>query len=105
MPDLPNDRSNTQSFGGPRFSGGQLVATPGALSTLADHGVSPMTLLTRHFSGDWGDVSPDDAKANEMALVEGSRLLSRYALASSVSLWVITEWDRSATTILLPSEY
>lgn len=89
----------------PRFALGQLVATPGALSTLAENGMSAYALLTRHQSGDWGSVSSCDATANDRALTDGGRLLSRYEIAPGVVLWVITEWDRSATTILLPSEY
>ncbi|KKN39327.1 hypothetical protein LCGC14_0744320 [marine sediment metagenome] len=62
-------------------------------------------LLRRHASGDWGDLSPDDRKANEEALKNGDRLLSAYHLLSGVKLWVITEADRSSTCILLPDEY
>ena len=59
----------------------------------------------RHQGGDWGDVCEDDAEANELALKDNSRLLSVYHTARMVKLYVITEWDRSATTILLPEEY
>ena len=106
-----------------RFSLGQLYATPGALSALAsarDFGkpfsvqrasesedrmslVSPY--VRRHAWGDWGDVSPDDAQANERALEEGSRVFSAYALATGERLWIITEADRRSTTVLVPDEY
>ncbi len=62
-------------------------------------------LLRRHANGDWGDLSPDDRRANEQALKTGARVFSVYDLKSGVKLWVITEADRSSTTILLPEEY
>ncbi len=87
-----------------RFAMGQLVATPGALQALEAAQTSPAELIGRHLSGDWGTVDKDDWRANDRALREGTRLLSAYALpATGEKVWVITEWDRSATTILLPS--
>ena len=83
---------------------GRLVATPGALTALAAAGENPVDLLARHQSGDWGDVGPEDRRANERDLHEGGRLLSAYHVGGS-RLWIITEADRSATTILLPAEY
>ncbi len=62
-------------------------------------------LLRRHANGDWGDLSPDDRRANKQALENGDRVFSVYNLLSGVKLWVITEADRSSTTILLPEEY
>jgi hypothetical protein len=88
----------------PLFNLGQTVATPGALDALQTAGVSPITLLVRHQCGDWGDLETEDKRANDQALKHGSRLLSAYLLGT-VKLWVITESDRSVTTILLPSEY
>jgi hypothetical protein len=89
-----------------RFEPGQLVATPGALDALETAQTSPAELIGRHLSGDWGTVDKDDWRANERALREGTRLLSAYALpGTGEKVWVITEWDRSATTVLLPSEY
>ena len=61
--------------------------------------------LARHERGDWGDVCAEDGKANDLALVEGERLLSVYRSSSGVRFWVITEWDRSVTTVLLPADY
>lgn len=87
------------------FRLGHLVATPQALHTLAEYGVKPIALLKRHAIGDWGDIPADDAKANQIALQSGSRLLSAYRIGDNAKVWVITEADRSATTILLPSEY
>lgn len=89
----------------PRFSLGQTLATPGALQALEDAGESGSTYLARHQSGDWGDVCKEDHKENELSLQHGFRLLSIYKTSKGVRIWVITEADRSATTILLPDEY
>jgi hypothetical protein len=64
-----------------------------------------LTALGRHVRGDWGDVDDDDWEANERALKEGTRLLSVYRSAGGVNFYVITEWDRSLTTILLQDDY
>lgn len=87
------------------FCLGRVVATPSALETLTQHGLTAIDLLTRHAAGDWGDISHDDAMANQTALQSGSRLFSSYCIADNAKVWIITEADRSATTILLPSEY
>jgi hypothetical protein len=89
----------------PLFPLGQCVATPGALEALAAAFQTPSTFIDRHVCGDWGEVDAEDQQANQDALVHGSRLLSAYRTSAGVRLWVITEADRSATTILLPSEY
>ena len=88
-----------------RFSLGRTVATPGALAALEEAGEIPFRLFWRHERGDWGCVCQDDAAANEQSLVDGSRILSAYTLKTGVKVWLITEADRSATTILLPEEY
>ncbi len=88
-----------------RFPFGQIVATPGALAALQEAQQSPQELLVRHARGDWGDLGHDDWQANEDALVHGSRLLSAYHLKTEVKIWIITEADRSITTLLLPDEY
>ena len=87
------------------FSLGQVVATPGALETLEEAGTDPQEFLMRHQGGDWGDLSDEDKKENELSLKEGFRILSAYRLDSGEKLWVITEADRSVTTLLRPSEY
>lgn len=84
---------------------GPLVSTPGAIKAMAEAGQNPLYLINRHRSGDWADVSREDAAANNQAVLHGERVLSSYALNDSVKLWIITEADRSATTILLPDEY
>ena len=88
-----------------KFPLGQLVATPGALQAMERAGQSPLVFLSRHRCGDWGDVCPGDAKLNDEALREGGRLLSSYRTIGGEVLWIITEFDRSVTTILLPDEY
>lgn len=88
----------------PLFPMGQIVATPAVADHFAAHGVSPMDYLRRHAHGDWGDVPPEDAAANQASIERGTRILSSYTVASEPVL-VITEADRSYTTLLLPSEY
>lgn len=89
----------------PLFSLGRTVATPGALDLLDRSATDGYTLLMRHQRGDWGSVPPEDAAANEIAVQRGSRILSSYFLTESERLWIITESDRSVTTLLLPEEY
>ena len=88
-----------------RFHLGSIVATPGALEALALAGETPSTFLHRHVIGDWGDVDGDDRAENEFSVQEGFRILSAYHLRDGTKIWIITEADRSSTTILLPSEY
>ena len=77
----------------------------GAILALAEANQSALALLERHAYGDWGELAPEDWQANEDALQEDTRLLSAYPLTTGERIWVITEWDRSATTVLLPAEY
>jgi hypothetical protein len=79
-----------------RFALGQTYVTPGA---------EGIEFLRRHMSNDWGALSDEDMRENELSLKEGFRLLSAYRTAKGQKLWIITEADRSATTILLPDEY
>ena len=89
-----------------KFSLGQTVATPGAIAAMVEADQIPVEFLLRHKFGDWGDdLPPEDVQENERALQEGSRLFSAYHTRLGEKLWVITEWDRSATTILKPDEY
>lgn len=85
------------------FSLGQTVITQGAIARLASDDV--LQALARHASGDWGDICGEDIHANNEALKIGARLFSAYHSAKGVKFWIITEADRSATTILLPEEY
>jgi len=89
----------------PKFRLGQLVATPGALSALRDAGQDPLEFISRHVSGDWGEVNDEDKQENECSVTHGFRVLSAYTLRTGVRLWIITEADRSATTLLKPEEY
>jgi hypothetical protein len=90
---------------GAKFALGQVVATPGALEALDRTQQSPLEFLARHARGDWGELSDEDRKENELSLKRGFRLLSAYKLADETKIWVITEADRSATSVLLPEEY
>ena len=83
---------------------GQIIATPGALAALDKAGQRPQEFLTRHVQGDWGDLSEADRQENEFSLVRGFRLISSYQTNAGDTVWVITEADRSATSILLPNE-
>jgi hypothetical protein len=85
--------------------GPTLVCTPGALLKLYRFGIKPAHLLERHVTGDFGDLCDEDKATNLMAIAEGGRVFSSYEVAPRVKVWVITEADRSATTLLLPSEY
>lgn len=87
------------------FDLGRMVATPGALAALEKTGHNAMEFLARHVSGDWGDLSVEDRAENSRSLQQGFRLLSSYRTAAGDTLWVITEADRSSTTLLLPEEY
>ena len=89
----------------PKFDLGQVVATPGALAALEQHQISPLTLISRHVSGDFGDVDREDWQTNLAALRYGNRIVSAYAIAPDTVIWAITEGDRSTTTLLMPTEY
>lgn len=89
----------------PLFLLGQVVATPGALDALDRAAVNGMDLIRRHQHGDWGNVPPGDAEENDKSVTKGWRILSSYALTEDQNLWIITEADRSATTLLLPEDY
>lgn len=89
----------------PKFSLGQVIFTPGVIE-LVDQ-VDLSFYISRHHSGDWGNLCRDDWRANEHALRFGDRLFSSYSLddKDESKLWIITEWDRSVTTLLRPHEY
>ena len=88
------------------FPLGQLVATPGAIEAMAPYENMALRLVGRHVTGDWGDLCDEDKATNDRAILDGSRVFSAYLLPDGeTKIWVITEADRSATTLLLPSEY
>ncbi|CAM2149088.1 hypothetical protein [Paraburkholderia tropica] len=89
----------------PRLQLGVLVATPGALRVLQAADVSVYRLVNLHARHDWGDVCEADRQQNELAAANGTRVLSSYPLPTNQRIWVITEADRSVTTVLLPDEY
>lgn len=86
-----------------RFNVGRVDVTPGADDQV--HEDDLFDFFVRHTAGDWGEVDDEDRQANDEALVNGRRLLSAYTDRYGVRLWIITEADRSATTLLLPEEY
>lgn len=89
----------------PLFDLGHVTATPGALAALVESGESPLLYLQRHVLGDWRAMDAADQQENQRAVREGCLILSAYALRNGRRLWIITEWDRSATTLLLQEEY
>lgn len=91
------------SFQSSKFDLGRLVATPNALNALSH--VDIMCGVSRHLRGDWGELDREDSSANESALKHGGRLFSAYSSTNGVKFWIITECDRSATTVLLPEDY
>lgn len=87
------------------FPLGKTFATPGALRALEEACMDGRTLFARHRRGDWGSTAPEDIGLNEEALRTGGRLMSVYPLLTGQTVWIITEADRSATTLLLPTDY
>jgi hypothetical protein len=85
------------------FEVGQLAITPGAQELIPMKEVE--IALSRHAAGNWGNVCDDDRAQNEWALHNDARLMSVYESDAGEPFWIITEADRSSTTILLPSEY
>ena len=94
--------SNTPTI---RFELGNIFLTPGALAALSESHQQAAEFLQRHINGDWGELDAHDRAENELSIEQGFRILSSYRTSSGEKLWIITEADRSATTILLPSEY
>ena len=88
-----------------KFFPGVIVITPGARAAFKQTGDEIQSFLTRDMRGDWGELDTHDRQENEYSLRRGFRLLSAYTLSDDTRIWIITEADRSATTILLPAEY
>ena len=86
------------------FSLGKIVATQGAIALLEANELNPWDYLNRHQTGDWGDLDKEDKQANQLAIQYGGQILSAYTIHNE-RLWIITEADRSSTTLLLPCEY
>lgn len=89
----------------PLFETGRIQATPGALETLSSDGDDILSLVGRHVAGDWSEMSAEDQQANRRSLADGTRIFSAYRTRNENRIWIITEADRSATTVLLPEEY
>ena len=89
----------------PRFELGQVVATPGAMEALERASQSATEFINRHVVLDAGELDKEDQRTNEDAVENGDRILSSYLLKDGTKIWIITEADRTATTLLLPSEY
>ncbi len=84
---------------------GRIFYTPRALKALEDHDVELTTILWRHATGDWGEISASDRALNDTALERGERTYSAYQLGINCKVWVITECDCSSTTVVMPDEY
>lgn len=100
-----NTRNTGKSASARLFPLGKIFATPGALEALDRYAINAMDLIRRHQSGDWGNVPPGDAEENLRSVESGWRVLSSYPISDYQNLWIITEADRSVTTLLLPEEY
>ena len=88
-----------------KFFLGRTVATPGALRALEQANQKPFEFLERHQAGDWGELCEEDKRENEFSVHNDFRILSAYRTRDDVKIWLITEADRSVTTLLLPHEY
>ena len=89
----------------PKFELGQVVGTPAALQALEESGQDLAFFLEKHASSDWGDVCPEDQRANDQALRDGGRLVSLYMTLRGEAILIITEYVRSVTTLMLAEEY
>ncbi len=106
MPSEPLTPPGRSPAHGPhRVPLGRLTATPNALKLLNGQGINPVTLLARHHRGDWGDLDADDWQRNDQSLLHGYRVVSNYQITPIEAIWIITEADRSVTTILHPVDY
>lgn len=99
-----NSTNSSKSRNIPLFALGQIVATPAVLAHLNEHRIHPDTYIRRHQCGDWGNVPSEDAGENDFSVLNGLRVLSSYEIAAE-RVWIITEADRSVTTLLMPNEY
>ena len=100
---LPSEYAGGSASTPAKFPLGQLVATPAVLTSLTQNDIQ--AAIDRHLSGDWGDLDEEDRAENELSLQKGLRLFSVYRGANGVKFYIITEHDRSITTVLLPSDY
>jgi hypothetical protein len=89
----------------PLFRFGALALSAGVDSLTRSEQLDPLIYLRRHLSGDWGDLDEKDLQSNDVAMIYGNRLLSSYRITPDQTIWIITEADRSLTTVLFPDEY
>jgi hypothetical protein len=94
---------SANSYPSAKFRLGRIVATAHSLEVITSDDI--LMGITRHQAGDWGELCPEDRAANDKALVEGTRILSAYSSARGMKFWIITEADRSVTTVLMPEDY
>jgi hypothetical protein len=87
------------------FPLGQVIITPRALDAILDCGERASALVARHVSGDWGIISAEDRSINEQSIYGGDRIFSCYQMPGNSEIWLITEWDRTRTILLLPDEF
>ena len=87
------------------FELGKLYTTPGAQAAMMEADQDPLALIQRHVTGDWSKLDEHDQAENRLSIDRDLRIMSAYTLSTGVKVWVITEADRSSTTVLLPSEY
>lgn len=99
MPDQPVGSTEPKA----KFPLGRIVATPNALNSIPNEEI--LRALCCHVQGDWGTLDKEDWNANERALLQGGRLFSAYQSSRNIKFWIITEHDRSVTTVLLPEDY
>ncbi len=102
---MTNEQQIKDAAAAPRFALGRLLMTPGAQDAIEAASQEPQEFIARHSAGDWGDLSDEDKHENEYSLTRHLRILSAYKTVQGAKLWIITEADRSVTTILLPEEY
>jgi hypothetical protein len=102
---MDKDSSPSANQDQPLFALGQVVATRGAFNAMNKLGISANNLIFRHVTGDWGDLCESDQRQNVIAVNSSMRIFSSYQINDDGKIWIITEADRSSTTLLLPSEY
>lgn len=88
-----------------KFRLGEIVSTTHLFEHCEKNRFALLPYFVRHASCDWGDVCKEDWESNDEALKNGQRLLSEYKLPDGKRIWIITEWGRSATTLLFPEDY
>lgn len=102
---MQNNNTTTKTQNKVLFSLGQIFLTVGAKEALEESGQNAFDFLSRHQTGDWGDLCEEDKQENDFSVKEGFRILSAYKTNSGERIYVITEADRSSSCLLLPEEY